>query len=320
MEIEEMATSGFDGLLDAVLRDAVNPSVPAGIKERVMARVAEESMHGSAEREVLRFPGLGAGFGREIGRAGWKGGRGSGVTAFALHVAAVLLIALLVRQQVRFAAPERAAMMTELMTPVPARVLSRAMAGGGGQRGPAPVSRGHLPRLAEQQVVAPSVRAIEQPKLAVEPTIVVQRDLTMASKLPDVGAPNSPVVGMSMGNGAGTGLGSGYGAGLGPGSGGNAGGGVYHIGGGVSAPVLVYQVEPEFSEQARKAKVSGNVVVNLWVDAEGRPSHIRVIRGVGMGLDERAAAAVEQYRFKPAMAGGRAVAVEMNIEVDFQIF
>jgi protein TonB len=125
---------------------------------------------------------------------------------------------------------------------------------------------------------------------------------------------------MSMGNGSGSGLGSGNGAGLGAGSGGNTGGGLRKIGGGVSAPVLLYQVEPQFSEEARKAKAAGNVVVNLWVDDKGNPTHVRVLRGVGMGLDEKAVEAVKQYRFKPAMEGGKPVTVEMNIEVNFQIF
>ncbi len=84
--------------------------------------------------------------------------------------------------------------------------------------------------------------------------------------------------------------------------------------------MLVYQVEPQFSEAARKAKLSGNVLVGLWVDADGRASHLRVLRGIGMGLDEKALEAVRQYRFRPAMLGGRPVPVEMNVEVDFQIF
>jgi protein TonB len=88
----------------------------------------------------------------------------------------------------------------------------------------------------------------------------------------------------------------------------------------VSAPVLLYQVEPEFSEEARKAKASGNVLVNLIVDQQGHPQNVHVLRGVGMGLDEKAIAAVKQYKFKPAMEGGKPVAVEMNVEVNFQIF
>ena len=62
------------------------------------------------------------------------------------------------------------------------------------------------------------------------------------------------------------------------------------------------------------------VLVNLWVDTSGNPSHVKVIRGVGMGLDEKALEAVRQYKFKPAMENGKPVLVELNVEVNFQIF
>ena len=84
--------------------------------------------------------------------------------------------------------------------------------------------------------------------------------------------------------------------------------------------MLTYQVDADFSEEARKAKFSGNVVVNLWVDQNGLPSHVHVIRGVGMGLDEKAIEAVKQYKFRPAMENGKPVTVEMNVEVNFQIY
>jgi protein TonB len=172
----------------------------------------------------------------------------------------------------------------------------------------------------DQQIVPPKAPPMEEPKIKIQPTIEVQQDVKMASSLPQIGVANSPLVGFSMGNGRGTGLGSGNGSGLGPGSGGNTGGGVRHIGGGVSAPVLIYQVDPEFSEEARKAKVAGIVVVNLLVDQNGMPRNVRVVQGIGMGLNEKAVEAVRQYKFKPAMEGGKPVTVEMNIEVNFQIF
>jgi protein TonB len=140
------------------------------------------------------------------------------------------------------------------------------------------------------------------------------------TNMPNLGMPNSPLIGNSLGNGSGTGLGSGYGSGLGAGMGGNYGGGLRKIGGGVSAPVVIYQVEPEFSEEARKAKFMGVVLVNLIVDSQGRPQNVHVLRGVGMGLDDKAVAAVKLYRFKPAMEGGKPVPVELNVQVDFQIF
>jgi protein TonB len=154
-----------------------------------------------------------------------------------------------------------------------------------------------------------------------DPTIEVQTNLKMANNnMPNIGLPNSPLIGTSMGNGQGSGLGSGNGSGLGNGTGGGYGGGLRHIGGGVSSPVVIYQVDPEFSEEARKAKFMGVVLVNLIVDTQGRPQNVHILRGVGMGLDENAIKAVQQYRFKPAMEGGKPVPVELNVEVNFQIF
>jgi protein TonB len=154
-----------------------------------------------------------------------------------------------------------------------------------------------------------------------DPTIEVQTNLKMANNnMPNLGMPNSPIFGNSMGNGSGSGLGSGNGSGLGPGTGGNYGGGLRKIGGGVSTPVVIYQVEPEFSEEARKAKFMGVVLVNLIVGSDGLPKNVHVLQGVGMGLNEKAVEAVRQYRFKPAMENGKPVPVELNVEVNFQIF
>jgi len=168
--------------------------------------------------------------------------------------------------------------------------------------------------------VPPKATPLQEPKIAVVPTIDVQPDLKMATPLPQIGMTNAPAVGVSMGDGDGSGIGSGSGNGMGPGSGGNTGGGVREVGGGVSAPVEIYKVDPEFSEEARKAKLSGSVFVNLWVDQSGKPTHVRVLRGLGMGLDEKAVEAVKQFRFKPAMENGKPVTVELNIEVTFHIF
>ena len=92
------------------------------------------------------------------------------------------------------------------------------------------------------------------------------------------------------------------------------------IGGGVSAPVLIYSAAAEYTEQAKKDKVGGTVLVNFWVDEQGMTKHVHVLRGVGDGLDEKAVEAVKQYRFKPAMEGGMPVLVEINSEVNFKSF
>jgi protein TonB len=240
--------------------------------------------------------------------------------AVVIHGLVILLIAFLIAKHVQLGAKAKTTLVTEVSIPPMAPVKAQAMGGGGGQKGPTPVTKGSPPKFADQQIVPPNKPPLIEPKIKIEPTVEVQKDVKMATNLPNFGVPNSPLVGMSMGNGSGTGLGAGNGSGIGPGSGGNIGGGPRRIGGGVSAPILIFSVEPEFSEEARKAKVAGNVLVNLWVDTNGNPSHVHVIRGVGMGLDEKAVEAVKQYKFKPAMENGKPVLVELNVEVNFQIF
>jgi protein TonB len=93
-----------------------------------------------------------------------------------------------------------------------------------------------------------------------------------------------------------------------------------HVGGAVRAPSILTQVDPDYSEEARKAKFSGNVQVYLIVDAQGNPTHIRVVHGAGMGLDEKAVEAVRQYKFRPATRDGQPVAVDLYMDVNFQIF
>jgi len=211
--------------------------------------------------------------------------------------------------------------MSKVPPPVSLKAAER-MGGGGGQRGPTPVTKGALPKFADQQIVPPNKPPLVEPKIKIEPTIEVQKDLKMSNvNMPNFGMPNAPAVGVSsLGNGSGTGIGSGNGSGLGPGSGGNYGGGVRKIGNGVLAPQLIYGPEPEFSEEARKAKFQGEVIVSLIVDTQGRPQRVRVPRPVGMGLDDKAIEAVKQYRFKPATENGVPVAVELAVAVNFQIF
>lgn len=99
-----------------------------------------------------------------------------------------------------------------------------------------------------------------------------------------------------------------------------AGVGAKPLGPGITPPVLTYQVDPEYTAGARKAKVRGTVLVNLWVDEQGTVQHVRVVRGLGSGLDEKAIDAVRQYKFKPALEDGKPVLVALNVEVNFQVF
>src|SRR6185369_8924754 len=135
---------------------------------------------------------------------------------------------------------------------------------------------------------------------------------------------NIPSNGVGYGGGIGdthgTGDGNGDGSGVGPGSIAGIGGGPYSVGRGVSAPRPIYDPEPEYSNEARVAKFQGDVVLLVVVGADGIPRNIRVQRSVGMGLDEKAIAAVSNWRFAPGMKDGQPVSVRVSIEVNFRLF
>ena len=97
------------------------------------------------------------------------------------------------------------------------------------------------------------------------------------------------------------------------------GGGVYRVGGGVTAPVLLYKKEPEYSEEARKAKYQGTVLLYIEVDSSGKATNIRVQKSLGLGLDEKAMEAVKQWKFKPGYKDGKPVTVAATIEVNFRL-
>jgi TonB family protein len=138
--------------------------------------------------------------------------------------------------------------------------------------------------------------------------------------------PNAPIDLNSPGNsnvpamGAGTSGGAGMGFGQGNGYGGNTGG-LYQVGGRVSAPVAIFQPNAEFSDEARRAKYQGVCIVALIVDTQGNPQNVHVTRSLGMGLDEKAIEAVQQYKFRPALLDGRTpVPVAITIQIDFRLY
>jgi TonB family protein len=133
-------------------------------------------------------------------------------------------------------------------------------------------------------------------------------------------ASNGTGSGSGIGNGLGGGIGAGRGPGVGPGYGGGTGGGAYRVGGGVSAPKAVYSPDPEYSEEARKAKYQGTVLLWVIVGPDGRTHDIKVSRPLGMGLDEKAMEAVRNWKFEPAQLNGQPVAVQVNIEVNFHLY
>ena len=202
--------------------------------------------------------------------------------------------------------------------------------GGGGSHDKLPAPKGRLPKVAMTQL-APPVVVIrnEKPKLPVEPTVVAAPEMqlpqTAALNLGDPmampGPPsNGPGLGGGIGSGRGGGVGSGTGPGVGPGHGGGFGGGVFRVGGGVTAPRVIEDPSPEYSDEARKAKFEGTVILWLIVDSYGKPRDVKIARSLGMGLDEKALEAVRLWKFKPAMKDGSPVAVEVNVEVNFHLY
>jgi len=198
--------------------------------------------------------------------------------------------------------------------------------GGGGARQPLDASKGKLPKPAPRQFTPPRVDPIPDPKLPMTPTIIAPDDVpniqanNYGDPLSKLGIPSNGIgAGGGIGSGSGGGVGSGKGAGVGPGFGGGFGGGAYRIGGGVSAPAVLSKVEPEYSEEARKAKWQGTVVLSLVVDDQGRPQNLKVLRSLGLGLDQKAIEAVEKWRFKPGMKDGKPVPVMATIEVNFRL-
>ena len=201
--------------------------------------------------------------------------------------------------------------------------------GGGGNHSPQPAAKGKLPKIAMKQFVPPTEVVLnEHPKLVMEPTIVAPPDSVLPNvNMPNIGDPlaklgppsNGMGSGGGIGNGKGGGIGSGDGAGFGPGSGGGFGGGAFRVGGGVSQPAVVYKVDPEYSEEARKAKYSGTVLLQLDVGIDGKANSIKVVKGVGLGLDEKAIEAVQKWKFTPGKKNGQPVPVYATVEVNFRL-
>jgi|ERR1700678_1165774 periplasmic protein TonB len=203
--------------------------------------------------------------------------------------------------------------------------------GGGGDHDVLQASRGKLPKFSMQPQITPPTAVIRNldPKLAVEPTVMVPPEIKVAmNNLPTIGDPKSSAIIPSNGTGSQSGIGSGEGGGIGPGNGRGVGpgegmgigGGVFRPGRGVTPPRPIYSPDPEFSEEARKAKYQGTCTLMIVVSADGKPTNIRVVNSLGMGLDEKAIETVRTWRFEPGMKDGHPVNVEMAVEVDFHLY
>jgi TonB family protein len=223
--------------------------------------------------------------------------------------------------------------------------------GGGGNRQPKPARQARLEgsrtvrspvaprrppeRRAEQPVrsaepeppvVAPDPPAPEPAPpapapAAIAPVATVAADDQTRPGVLDEGAAASqgPGANGGSGTGEGTGMGEGAGSGIGPGSGGGMGGGPFRPGSGVTPPRLLHEVKPDYTDEARRRGLNGEVVLEVVVQRDGRVGDIRVIQGLGGGLDRRAIDAVRQWRFAPGERLGTPVDVLVEVAVEFRL-
>jgi len=208
---------------------------------------------------------------------------------------------------------------------------NRGGGGGGGERSPIPATFGQLPQVSQQQIVAPSAHIFPNSVMLIAPTVEGAQNVRVSiSDLEGWGDPNAKSRTNSNGSGCcegigddgnGTGVGGKRGPGAGPGPSGVGNSVIGPPGHGVRSPTCAYCPRPEYSDEARKVRFQGLVELNVVVLADGRAGKIELLSGPGLGLDEKAIEAVRNWRFNPAIGpNGKAVAVTIPIEVQFQLF
>jgi periplasmic protein TonB len=197
--------------------------------------------------------------------------------------------------------------------------------GGGGNFDPLPASHGTLPRASLDTQLAPPTVIVpkEMPKLPVEETVIAAPDIKFPAG--QIGDPNSQFSrALSNGPGGRGGIGTGCCDGIGDSTGpyvGEGPPGIHPAGrGGVTIPQVIFNPEPSFSDEARKSKTQGTVMLLLVVGKDGRPYDIRVRQSLGMGLDEKAIEAVNRWRFRAATLNGQPVATQIEVQMDFHLY
>jgi TonB family protein len=248
--------------------------------------------------------------------------RRSALLSALIHAIAIVLILIV--------AASKHSVLTDLIpireTPVylPVRIHVRGIAGGGGQHSPLPPSKGHPPKPAPR-VFTPPVMTVQDshPLLEMPPTVLSAVDTQLPTlnlplgSLTGVSGPQSGGPGRNGGNGDGNHGGNGDMDGPGGGDGSDGFTGLH--GRNVTQPVLLWRKDPEYSEEARKAKFQGTVELGIVVNAAGQVTNVRVLRSVGLGLDERAIEAVRQWKFRAGTLDGKAVSTRAVVEVNFRL-
>ena len=203
-------------------------------------------------------------------------------------------------------------------------IFSGRNGGGGGGRDLLPASRGNIPKASlDPQLVPPTViLPKEPPKLAAPETVMVAPEVPLPQG-GQIGDPSSRFSFLSNGPGS-RGIGPGCCGGIGPSEGPGVGDGpqgIFPAGKqGVTVPQVIFNPEPSFSDEARKAKAQGIVMLLVVVGKDGHTYDIRVGQSLGLGLDEKAIEAVRNWRFRPGTLNGQPVATQIAVQVDFRLY
>jgi protein TonB len=246
-----------------------------------------------------------------------------------IHAAVVILMVVVTRMAPSPVPASRPATFVPLVFPSYVPPIHASGGGGGGARDPLPASKGRVPRFAPKQFTPPAaVIRNADPILAMEPTLVGNPNLSLADNhLPNWGLPDGATGPLSSGPGDGGGIGKGHKGGIGDRSGpglgndGDNGGlsGTSGMRGTLLPPIILSKVEPEYSDEARRARIQGMVVLSIEIDENGHVRNIQVVSGLGLGLDERAIDAVNHWKFRAGSLNGKPITTSARVEVTFRL-
>jgi len=320
-----------------VSEETVTALVRSGAIRTVQTSGARAFIEGAEALRVARalLEGLPVGCGEQlVPVSSARAPRASGLFAASsgLHVAVIVVVAVLA---------SRTGPSAQSIPPsrTDTRLIYVTLAGpgggggGGGARIPQPARRAErrgraqtsspippplAPPVASPQPAVPPESPLEAP---VVPAPADEQETPGVLESPPEPATESrgPGMGEGTGAGAGEGLGDGAGSGIGHGEGGGTGGGPYRPGSGVEPPRLLREVKPAYTEAARANGIQGDVLMEIVVRRDGSVGDVRVIRGLGHGLDERAREAVRQWRFDAARRMGTPVDVVVEVAMEFRL-
>ena len=246
-----------------------------------------------------------------------------------LHAAAIVLILAVTGVKSSIIIPRHEVLVAPILPDYrPPLPRESEGGGGGGKQALTPASRGDLPKLSPRPFVPPAVVILnENPKLSIEPAILADSEIKIPTlNLGVLGDPNGVAGPPSDGRGKCCGIGDGEGDGVGnkkgPGYGNGPPGAISGrsgIEGTVTPPELVWKTEPQYTEEARRAKLQGTVILQIEIDQHGKVQTVSVRQSLGLGLDDRAIDTVRSWRFRPGRKNGQPVVTTAYVEVNFRL-